>query len=104
MFRSRFGSVIVSVSRNGKQIKQDIAKIRLRAGDLLLIEAPQGFVRTYRHSSHFLLLSRLDGIMLPDTTKAAMTLGILFVYIGLVLFDFVSLLSGSMLLVLVLEC
>ena len=45
MFRSRFGSVIVSVSRNGKQIKKDVAKIRLRAGDLLLIEAPQGFVR-----------------------------------------------------------
>ena len=45
MFRSRFGSVIVSVSRNGKQIRKDVAKIRLRAGDLLLIEAPQGFVR-----------------------------------------------------------
>ena len=77
MFRSRFGSVIVSVSRNGKQIKKDVAKIRLRAGDLLLIEAPQGFVRLYRHSRDFLLLSRLDGIMLPDTSKAAMTLGIL---------------------------
>ena len=67
MFRSRFGSVIVSVSRNGKQIRKDVAKIRLRAGDLLLIEAPQGFVRLYRHSRDFLLLSRLDGIMLPDT-------------------------------------
>ena len=53
MFRTRFGSVIVSVSRNGKQIKKDVAKIRLRAGDLLLIEAPQGFVRLYRHSRDF---------------------------------------------------
>ena len=102
MFRSRFGSVIVSVSRNGKQIKKDVAKIRLRAGDLLLIEAPQGFVRLYRHSRDFLLLSRLDGIMLPDTSKAAMTLGILFIYLALVLSGFLSLLAGSMLLVLVL--
>ncbi len=102
MFRSRFGSVIVSVSRNGKQIKKDVAKIRLRAGDLLLIEAPQGFVRLYRHSRDFLLLSRLDGIMLPDTSKAAMTLGILFIYLVLVLSGFLSLLAGSMLLVLVL--
>ncbi len=102
MFRSRFGSVIVSVSRNGKQIKKDVAKIRLRAGDLLLIEAPQGFVRLYRHSRDFLLLSRLDGITLPDTSKAAMTLGILFVYLALVLSGFLSLLAGSMLLVLVL--
>ncbi len=102
MFRSRFGSVIVSVSRNGKQIKQDVAKIRLRAGDLLLIEAPHGFVRLYRHSRDFLLLSRLDGIMLPDTSKAAMTLGILFIYLALVLSGFLSLLAGSMLLVLLL--
>ena len=102
MFRSRFGSVIVSVSRNGKQIRKDVAKIRLRAGDLLLIEAPQGFVRLYRHSRDFLLLSRLDGIMLPDTSKAAMTLGVLFIYLVLVLSGFVSLLAGSMLLVLVL--
>ena len=102
MFRSRFGSVIVSVSRNGKQIKKDVAKIRLRAGDLMLIEAPQGFVRLYRHSRDFLLLSRLDGIMLPDTSKAASTLGILFIYLALVLSGFVSLLAGSMLLVLVL--
>ena len=102
LFRTRFGSVIVSVSRNGRQIKKDVATIRLRAGDLLLIEAPQGFVRLHRHSRDFLLLSRLDGIMLPDTSKAATTLGILFVYLMLVLSGFLTLLSGSMLLVLVL--
>ncbi len=102
LFRTRFGSVIVSVSRNGRQIKKDVAKIRLRAGDLLLIEAPQGFVRLHRHSRDFLLLSRLDEIMLPDTSKAATTLGILFVYLMLVLSGFLTLLSGSMLLVLAL--
>ena len=38
--KHRFGSVIVSPdSENGKQIKKDVAKIRFRAGDLLLIEA-----------------------------------------------------------------
>ena len=102
LFRTRFGSVIVSVSRNGRQIKKDVAKIRLRAGDLLLIEAPEGFVRLHRHSRDFLLLSRLEGIMLPDTSKAATTLGILFVYLMLVLSGFLTLLSGSMLLVLAL--
>ena len=102
MFRSRFGAVIVSVSRNGKQIKQDVAKIRLRAGDLLLIEAPQGFVRLYRHSRDFLLLSRLDGIMLPDISKAATTLSLLAMYLFLVLSGFLSLVAGSMLLVLML--
>ncbi len=102
LFRTRFGSVIVSVSRNGRQIKKDVATIRLRAGDLLLIEAPQGFVRLHRHSRDFLLLSRLEEIMLPDTSKAATTLGILFVYLMLVLSGFLTLLSGSMLLVLAL--
>ena len=102
MFRTRFGSVIVSVSRNGKQIKKDVAETRLRAGDLLLIEAPQGFVRLHRHSRDFLLLSRLDGIMLPDTSRAATTLGILLLYLFLVLSGYLSLLSGSMLLVLAL--
>ncbi len=102
LFRTRFGSVIVSVSRNGMQIKKDVAGIRLRAGDLLLIEAPHGFVRLHRHSKDFLLLSRLDGVMLPDTSKATTTLGILFIYLISVLSGFLTLLSGSMLLVLVL--
>ncbi len=102
MFRSRFGSVIVSVSRNGRQIKKEVAKIRLRAGDLLLIEAPKGFVSLYRHSRDFLLLSRLDGITLPDTSKAAVTLGILSIYLVSIVSGFLSLLAGSMLLVLLL--
>ncbi len=102
LFRTRFGSVIVSVSRNGCQIKKDVAKIRLRAGDLLLIEAPKGFVRLHRHSRDFLLLSRLDEIMLPDTSKAATTLSILCIYLVLLLSGFFNLLVGSMLLVLAL--
>ena len=102
MFRSRFGSVIVSVSRNGKQIKKDVSRIKLKAGDLLLIEAPSGFVRLYRHSKDFLLLSRLDGVTLPDTSKAAMTLTILLIYFVLVIFGMLSILVASMLLVLAL--
>ena len=98
-FRMRFDCVVVSVSRNGRRINQKVGSIRLRAGDTLLIEAARGFVQRYRYSRDFLLLSRIDDISIPDTTKAPVTLGLLGLFFMTVVSGLLPLVSAAMLLV-----
>ena len=98
-FRTQHGCVIVSVSRNGRRIKQKVGSIKLRAGDTLLLEAARGFVSRYRYSRDFLMLIRLDDLALPDTSKAPMTLGLLGLFLMTVASGLMPLISASMLLV-----
>ena len=98
-FRTRFDCVILSVSRNGQRINQKVGSITLRAGDTLLIEAARGFVRRYRYSRDFLLLSRLDDLSIPDTDKAPVTLGLLGLFLMAVVSGLMPLMSAAMLLV-----
>lgn len=58
-FRSRYDAGIVAVHRNGERIQQKIGDIELRAGDTLLLFAPEEFVRNWRDSQDFYLISYL---------------------------------------------
>ncbi|MDG0968262.1 MAG: SLC13 family permease [Porticoccaceae bacterium] len=98
-FRSRFDCVVVSVSRNGLRINEKVGSITLRGGDTLLIEAAQQFAARYRYSRDFLLLSRIDDLTIPDTTKAPVTLGLLGLFLMMVVSGLMPLVSAAMLLV-----
>ncbi len=97
-FRTRLGGAILAVSRNGERIHQKVGSIELRAGDTLLIEAARGFVPRHRYSKDFLLLSRLDGANLPNLGMARIALGLLFTFVLAVIFDFVTLSGGALIL------
>ena len=98
-FRTMFGGVILSVSRNGDRINQKVGSIVLRAGDTLLLEAARGFVRRHRYSRDFLLLSRIDDASIPDVSKAPIALGLLGLFVVVVVSGLMSLVSSSLLLV-----
>lgn len=98
-FRTIFGGVILSVSRNGKRINEKVGSIVVKPGDTLLLEAARGFVRRHRYNRDFLLLSRIDDASIPDVTKAPIALGLLGLFIVIVLLDIMSLVSASLLLV-----
>ncbi|MCW5774868.1 MAG: SLC13 family permease [Phycisphaeraceae bacterium] len=55
--RTRYGAVVVAVHRQGYRLRGKIGDIRLRPGDTLLLEAPQGFAKQYRDSTDFMLVS-----------------------------------------------
>ena len=55
--RTRYGAVVVAVHRQGYRLRGKVGDIRLRPGDTLLLEAPQGFAKQYRDSSDFVLVS-----------------------------------------------
>ena len=98
-FRTMFGGVILSVSRNGERIDQKVGSIVLRAGDTLLLEAARGFVRRHRYNRDFLLLSRIDDVSIPDVSKAPLALGLLGLFVVVVVANLMSLVAASLLLV-----
>ena len=56
-FRRRYDAVVVAVQRSGERVKSKIGDIILRPGDVLLLEASEGFNRAWRDSADFYLIS-----------------------------------------------
>jgi len=59
-FRSRYNGSILAVHRSGEKLEQKIGKIILQAGDTLLIDADDDFIRRWRHSPDFILVSGVE--------------------------------------------
>ncbi len=59
-FRKKYNAAIIAVSRNGEHIKQKLENIRLRGGDMLLLEAHVEFNEQHRNSKDFLLVRVLE--------------------------------------------
>jgi len=59
-FRNRYEGAVIAVSRNGERIRGRIGDVRIRAGDLLLVEAGPDFSERVGQSRDFLLASALS--------------------------------------------
>ncbi len=55
--RTRYGAVVVAVRRQGQKIPGKLGEIRLRPGDTLLLEAPQGFSERFGSVGDFYLVN-----------------------------------------------
>jgi len=103
-FRNRFGAVVLAVSRDGERLKKRIGDIRLRTGDILLLETPRDFTKRFRSSNDFLLVSTLSENGAPNTDKAGrawliLGLMVLFAATGLLsMFKASFLAAGAMIL------
>lgn len=76
-FRNLYNAVVLAVSRNGERLDGKIGDIRIRAGDLLLIESHAGFVPRQRDSGDFYLVSLLDDSTPRRFEKAPLAFAIL---------------------------
>lgn len=59
-FRDRYDAVVLAVSRSGERINEKIGDISLRSGDVLLLEAHPNFVKKYRNTNDFFLVSPIE--------------------------------------------
>lgn len=59
-FRTRYQASIMAVHRSGEKLQQKIGQIELKAGDTLLIDAPENFAKRWRNSRDFILVSGLE--------------------------------------------
>lgn len=86
-FRARFDAVVISISRQGMQITQDVRDVRLQAGDVLLLDTGSRFLHRYKSDQAFNLLSEV-----PNTSplKASRMWWALFLGIALITTQVVS--------------
>jgi di/tricarboxylate transporter len=96
-FRNAFNAVVIAVARNGERITGRLGDIRLGAGDLLLIEADQGFGDRAAASRDFLLASRLEDSTPRRHDKAWLALAILLAMVGIATFEVMDMLVAGML-------
>lgn len=96
-FRTRYGAAVVAVHRGGERIGGKIGDILLRAGDTLLLEASSGFVRTYRNSADFYLVSEVDNSAPPRYDKAIPALLALLGLICSVTLGFLPMITAALL-------
>jgi uncharacterized protein with PhoU and TrkA domain len=60
-FRTRFGAAVIAVHREGKRIQEHPGKIKLQAGDVLLLEAGPSFVKqNAENDKSFSLLAEVE--------------------------------------------
>ncbi len=75
-FRSQYGAPIVAVHRSGEKLQQKIGQIVLQPGDTLLVDAPDDFVKRWRNSRDFILVSGLEDSAPVEHSRAWLALTI----------------------------
>ncbi len=76
-FRTLYNAVVLAVHRKGHHIEGKIGQINLDSGDTLLIESSDDFLRHYRQSHDFYLVSEIENSRPPVHSKAILSLFIL---------------------------
>ena len=60
-FRTRYGAAVIAVHRDGSRIHEHPGRIRLQAGDVLLLEAGPTFIKgSYENDKSFSLLAEVE--------------------------------------------
>lgn len=56
-FRARYDAVVVGISRAGTSLPPDVRDVRLRPGDVLLLDTGRGFSRAHANDRAFTLIN-----------------------------------------------
>lgn len=96
-FRTRYQAVILAVHRGGERLAGKLGSVVLLAGDTLLLETGQAFVRHYRYRRDFLLVSPLDDSAPLDYSKALRAISILIAMMLLSAFGVLGILQAALL-------
>ncbi|MFM1897073.1 MAG: hypothetical protein RLZZ385_2147 [Pseudomonadota bacterium] len=94
-FRDRYGAVILAVARNGERVGGNLGRVRLMAGDTLLLEARPAFITRQRYNKDFLLINDL-GAESPRHELAWLAWGILGLIVVIAALGLTSMLNASL--------
>jgi len=75
-FRTRFNASIIAIHRHGEHVSERIGDIRLRPGDLLLLECGKDFVQNFGQNYNFALVSAVNGSRPPREDVLHMVIAI----------------------------
>lgn len=95
-FRDRYGAVVLAVARGGERVSGNLGNIRLKPGDVLLLEARPAFVSRQRYAKDFLLINDL-GTEAPRHDRAYVSWGILLLLVVAAATGILSMLNAALL-------
>ncbi|WP_166254271.1 SLC13 family permease [Marinobacter salicampi] len=95
-FRDRYGAVVLAVARGGERVSGNLGNIRLKPGDVLLLEARPAFVSRQRYAKDFLLINDL-GTEAPRHDRAYVSWGILLLLVVAAASGVLSMLNAALL-------
>ena len=96
-FRTRYNAVVLAVARNGERLQGKVGDIRLRAGDILLLETHPRFLARQRVSRDFYLVSSLPDSQPLRHEKAPIAIAALLLMVVLAGFGVFSMLKAAVL-------
>ncbi len=75
-FRERYQGIVLGIQRQNASVKGGVGRVPLQAGDLLLIEAPQGFDKRWNQSRNdfYLVAARSQEKKKPNSKRAPIAL------------------------------
>jgi di/tricarboxylate transporter len=94
-FRDRYGAVVLAVARGGERVPGNLGNIRLKPGDVLLLEARPAFVSRQRYNKDFLLINDLE-TEAPRHDRAWLSWGILLALVGLAACGIMTMLNAAL--------
>lgn len=96
-FRSRYNAAVVAVARGEKRLSGKIGDVRLESGDMLLLEASPSFLHRQRGARDFYLTSSVEKGEVRRHDRAWLALLITALLVLAASFNFLSILTASML-------
>lgn len=75
-FRSNYNAAVIAISRHGSRLLQKPGDVVLQAGDTLLVETDEGFMRRHGSAPDFMMSNRVDGVAHVDRPRALLALGL----------------------------
>ena len=94
-FRDRYGAVVLAVARGGERVSGNLGNIRLKPGDVLLLEARPAFVSRQRYAKDFLLINDLE-TETPRHDRAYLSWVILLLLVGAAAAGLLSMLNAAL--------
>lgn len=96
-FREAYGGVVLAILRRDETLRGSLGKLKIKAGDLLIIEAARGFDKTWNSARNdfYLVASRSEPEPTPRSSKAPVAILILVAMVGLVAGGIFSIVEGS---------
>jgi di/tricarboxylate transporter len=95
-FRNVYNAVVIAVARNGERLSGKIGDIRIRAGDLLLIESHAGFIPRQKDSRDFYLVSSVENAAPRRFERAPWAFAVLVGMVLTVAMGWLSMLQGAL--------
>jgi di/tricarboxylate transporter len=95
-FNRRYDAVVLAIQRQGRSLREQLSSVRLKFGDLLLLQAPKGTADKLRPDADFVVMDEKGGLNI-QRSKVPVVLGILALVVGLAALNILPILVSAIL-------